>query len=232
MKTVFIFDMDGTLTDARRPIDIDFHEFMLDFICKHHCVIVTGSDRPKTLEQLGLTLTNTFHRTYHCSGNHAFIGAREEYRNTWKMSREHHKFLVEKINTSNAPEKTGNHIEQRVGNVNFSIVGRNASWDQRKRFAEWDKIHQERTLAAITFNETFDDVVAQVGGETSIDIFPQGHDKSQILKQYRDSRTIFFGDKCMPDGNDYSISQECTHAHQIDDGYRQTWNILREQYSG
>jgi len=53
MKTVFIFDVDGTLTDARRPIDIDFHEFMLDFMCKHHCVIVTGSDRPKTLEQYG-----------------------------------------------------------------------------------------------------------------------------------------------------------------------------------
>ena len=228
----FIFDVDGTLTDARKPINPKFHKFLLDFICNHRCIIVTGSDRPKTLEQLGLTLTNTFYRTYHCSGNHAFIGSKEEYRNTWKIGKEHYKFLNDQLNTSNYSEKTGEHIEQRIGSVNFSIVGRNASWDERKNFAEWDKIHQGRTLTALAFNKTFDDVVAQVGGETSIDIFPQGYDKSQICKHYRDSKTIFFGDKCMPDGNDYSISQRCTRYHQIDNGYKQTWNILREQYSG
>ena len=52
--TKFLFDVDGTLTDARKPIDSDFKEFMFRFIERHHCAIVTGSDRPKTVEQIGL----------------------------------------------------------------------------------------------------------------------------------------------------------------------------------
>ena len=48
MTNTFMFDVDGTLTDARRTIDPDFHEFMLEFMEKNKCMIVTGSDRSKT----------------------------------------------------------------------------------------------------------------------------------------------------------------------------------------
>ena len=50
----FIFDVDGTLTPSRKKIE---HEFWAPFLifCRHHDVyLVTGSDRQKTLEQLGL----------------------------------------------------------------------------------------------------------------------------------------------------------------------------------
>ena len=39
----------------------------------------------------------------------------------------------------NYSEMTGNHIEQRIGTANFSIVGRNANWEERARYADWDK---------------------------------------------------------------------------------------------
>jgi hydroxymethylpyrimidine pyrophosphatase-like HAD family hydrolase len=83
---------------------------------------------------------------------------------------------------------------------------------------------------SLAFNEMFDDAIAQVAGETSIDIFPQGCDKSQVLKHYTDTRTIFFGDNCYPGGNDYSAAQASTHFHQIDRGYQQTWEILKKRY--
>ena len=49
----FIFDVDGTLTPSRREIEPDFKNFFSNF-CEHNNVyLVTGSDFPKTHEQLG-----------------------------------------------------------------------------------------------------------------------------------------------------------------------------------
>ena len=228
--TIFLFDVDGTLTDARKPIDPDFKEFMFRFMERHHCAIVTGSDRPKTVEQIGLELTNTFHKVYHCSGNHVFVGDQEHHKNTWTLTEEQYKFLEQELDRFNYPEMTGNHIEQRTGTANFSIVGRNANWDQRNRYSEWEQNHKSREQVALAFNERFDDVVAQVAGETSIDIFPVGCDKGQVLNDYKDSQTIFFGDNCFPGGNDHSAAQASTHYHQIDNGYKQTWEILKNRY--
>ena len=87
-----------------------------------------------------------------------------------------------------------------------------------------------RQLVSLAFNEMFDDVVAQVAGETSIDIFPVGCDKGQVLNDYKDSRTIFFGDNCFPGGNDHSAAQASTKYFQIDGGYRQTWKILESKF--
>ena len=230
LMTKFLFDVDGTLTDARKPIDHEFEQFMLQFVDEHECVIVTGSDRPKTLEQIGLRLTNAFERVYHCSGNHVYIGEKEHHKNTWTLTQEQREFLQEKLDKTDYPEKTGNHIEQRTGTANFSIVGRNADWDQRARYAEWEKHHMGRQLVSLAFNEVFDDVVAQVAGETSIDIFPIGCDKSQVLNNYKSNKTIFFGDNCFPGGNDYSAAQASTKYFQIDGGYRQTWKILKSKF--
>jgi hydroxymethylpyrimidine pyrophosphatase-like HAD family hydrolase len=52
-KDVYLFDVDGTLTNSRSLIDPDFKEFFLNFIANHNVCIVTGSDYSKTLEQLG-----------------------------------------------------------------------------------------------------------------------------------------------------------------------------------
>lgn len=227
--TTFLFDVDGTLTDARKPIDPVFEQFMLEFVKHNHSVIVTGSDRPKTVEQIGLRLTNAFTKVYHCSGNHVFVGNQEHHKNTWTLTQEQHDFLQQQLDKQDYPEKTGNHIEQRTGTANFSIVGRNADWDQRARYAEWDKHHQGRARVALAFNEQFDDVVAQVAGETSIDLFPQGCDKGQVLNDYT-GKTVFFGDNCYPGGNDYSAASASTVHFQIDRGYRQTWKILESKF--
>ena len=229
MTNTFMFDVDGTLTDARRTIDPDFHEFMLEFMEKNKCMIVTGSDRPKTVEQIGLTLTNTFHKVYHCSGNHVYVGSKEHHKNDWSLSQEQIKFIQSTLGRIDYEEKAGKHIEQRIGTANVSIVGRNADWDQRARYAKWDEINKGRAIVAEAYNNAFKDSVAQVAGETSIDIYKIGCDKSQAVLE-QEGTTIFFGDNCYPDGNDYSAAQASTHFHQIDQGYKQTWEILKKIY--
>lgn len=227
--TTFLFDVDGTLTDARRTIDPEFYEFMLKFLSKNICMIVTGSDRPKTIEQIGSTLTNTFKKVYHCSGNHVYVGEEEHSKNKWALSKEQIRFINSTLGRIDYEGKTGNHIEQRTGTANVSIVGRNANWEQRAKYAEWDELNKGRAVVAQAYNKHFKDSVAQVAGETSIDIFKRGCDKSQAIKQQK-GKTIYFGDNCFPGGNDWTAAQVSTVFHQITQGYKETWEILKNQY--
>lgn len=224
--TVYMFDVDGTLTDPRRQIVPEFKDFMFEFVKQHTCMIVTGSDRPKTIEQIGEDLTNSFARVYHCSGNHVFVGNKEVYKSDWSLSEVEHTFLQAILHTFDYPEMTGNHIEQRTGTANFSIVGRNANWDQRARYAEWEKVNKGRDTVAMYYNQEFTNSIAQVAGQTSIDIFKTGCDKSQAIREQK-GKTIYFGDHCNPGGNDFTAAQASTHFHQIDQGYKQTWEILK-----
>ena len=223
---VYMFDVDGTLTDPRRQIVPEFKDFMFEFVKQHTCMIVTGSDRPKTIEQIGEDLTNSFARVYHCSGNHVFVGNKEVYKSDWSLSEAESTFLQAILHTFDYPEMTGNHIEQRTGTANFSIVGRNANWDQRARYAEWEKVNKGRDTVAMYYNQEFKDSIAQVAGQTSIDIYKTGCDKSQAIREQK-GKTIYFGDHCNPGGNDFTAAQASTHFHQIDRGYKQTWEILK-----
>jgi phosphomannomutase len=229
MMTTFLFDIDGTLTDPRRTIVPEFKQFMFNFIKNNNCVVVTGSDRPKTVEQIGEDLTNSFARVYHCSGNHVFEGDKEVYKSDWHLSDAQETFLQAILHTFDYPEMTGNHIEQRTGTANFSIVGRNANWDQRARYADWEKSNRGRDTVAMYYNQEFNDSIAQVAGQTSIDIFKKGCDKSQAIREH-EGTTIYFGDHCQPGGNDFTAAQASKHFHQIDQGYKQTWEILKNMY--
>ena len=50
----FIFDVDGTLTPSRGKIDNDFKKFFVEFCMNNNVYLVTGSDKPKTVEQIVL----------------------------------------------------------------------------------------------------------------------------------------------------------------------------------
>lgn len=203
----FIFDVDGTLTDSRQRIDPEFEKFMTEFTSVHTCYICTGSDRDKTVEQLGTELTNKFKLAFHCSGNSIYEQDNEIYKSDWQLSNEEKHFLIQQLKKSSFPKKTGNHLETRTGTANFSIVGRNADDSQRKLYVDWDTKYDERDYIAYNFNKLFGTKSqAVVGGDTGIDIFQLGKDKSQILEHINTVNTThFFGDKMYEGGNDFTL---------------------------
>lgn len=227
--TSYIFDVDGTLTDARQPIDPNFEEFMQEFTKVHTCYICTGSDRPKTIEQIGKQLTDKFKKAYHCIGNHVYQNGKEIGKTNWQLSQDEYNFLTEALNNTTYLEKTGNHIEQRTGTANFSICGRNVNLTQRQNYVAWEEENKARKTIAQQFNKLFPESEALVAGETSIDIFKKGCDKSQVRHQIKDD-IIFFGDKCMIGGNDYALSTLSESFHQINNGWRETYLLLQNFY--
>ena len=229
----FIFDVDGTLTPSRKKIE---HEFWAPFLifCRHHDVyLVTGSDRQKTLEQLGLDICYTAKRVYNCSGSDVYERDVNVYRDKWELPKKVERFLEDELAYSCFPIRTGVHIERRPGNVNFSILGRGGDLDfkQREEYVKWDTERLEREDILDRLKNAFPDLAITLGGQTGIDIGPKGSDKSQILRDFtKDDELHFFGDKMQEGGNDYSLAMAIAsnmmgEAYNVED-FTETWRIL------
>ena len=201
----FIFDVDGTLTPSRQEIDMDFAVYFSSFCTDNDVYLVTGSDREKTIEQIGEVIYSLSKRVYNCSGSDVWEGEKNVYTSDWRLPQEAEKWLREELRVSEFPLRTGLHIERRPGMVNFSIVGRHATLGERKLYVKHDGVTNERVRIAKEFKKRFPDIEAVVGGETGIDIFPVGKDKSQIINDFnKDDKLYFFGDRMDKDGNDYT----------------------------
>ena len=120
----FIFDVDGTLTPSRKQIEHEFWAPFLIFCREHDVYLVTGSDRQKTAEQLGLDIFYTSKRVYNCSGSDAYEKDKNVYRDDWELPKDVENFLMDELAYSCFPIRNGFHIERSPGGVNFSILGR------------------------------------------------------------------------------------------------------------
>ena len=203
----FIFDVDGTLTDSRQQIDLSFEVYMIKFCCKYDVYLVTGSDRAKTVEQVGLDIYNRSQRVYNCSGSDVYEKDHNVYKSDWKPSRKLINFLSDELDFSTFPHKTGNHIEHRPGGINFSILGRGeGSMKYRKEYVKWDINTTERILMSDRIKSEFPDLNIQIGGQTGLDI--SDSDKSQILRDFiPEDELVFFGDMMKEGQNDYPLAQ-------------------------
>jgi phosphomannomutase len=202
----FIFDVDGTLTDSRQQIDLSFEVYMIKFCCKYDVYLVTGSDRAKTVEQVGLDIYNRSKRVYNCSGADVYEKDHNVYKSDWKPSRKLINFLSDELDYSTFPHKTGNHIEHRPGGINFSILGRGEdSMKYRKEYVKWDINTTERILMSDRIKSEFSDLNIQIGGQTGLDI--SDSDKSQILRDFNsEDELVFFGDMMKEGQNDYPLA--------------------------
>lgn len=231
--TVYLFDVDGTLTPSRGEIDADFlHEIML-WCAGKKVYLVTGSDYQKTFEQVGalcLAVTGVFN----CAGNAYYEKGELVYQNDFLLTQEQKQFLTELMDASPFPLRTGIHIEERIGLTNFSVVGRGATKEQRKQYHLFDLETKERYNISRQFTERFPELEATVAGETGIDIYPVGRDKAQVLDKLT-GPFVFFGDRTEVGGNDHTIYKALT-ANRNNVGWRvndwrNTQTILRTSYS-
>jgi phosphomannomutase len=229
----FIFDVDGTLTPSRQTINPEFKTFFNNFCRKNKVSLVTGSDKPKTLEQLGEDTYNMCHTVFNCNGSDVWQSKKNIYTDNWTLPEDVHEWLTGFLTESKFVLRTGLHFEHRPGMCNFSIVGRNATLGERKLYAKFDKQTNERNTIAKMLKDRFKYVDAKVGGETGIDISKKHNDKSQILKYFDDKEELyFFGDAMHPEGNDYPLKKVILDkgrgiCYNIQD-YKETWNILKD----
>jgi len=221
MNKIYIFDIDGTLTPSRQKMTEEFAKFFDEWSSKNKYYLVTGSDLDKTKEQLPIAYVDRTEAIFPCCGNEMWKGDKQVYRKEFKPPQNLLTYLGEQLRFSDYPIRAGNHIEDRGTLLNFSIVGRDCSLQQRKDYYEYDKLTNERKTIAKYIRDTWKDIDAVIGGQISIDIYPIGNDKSQIMKHITDNiirevhpdiynvdtEFIFIGDGIDNKGNDYPLAE-------------------------
>jgi len=228
----FIFDVDGTLTPSRQQMDFEFMCFMIKFCCTYDVYLVTGSNREKTAEQVGLDVYNRSIRVYNCSGADVYEKDVNVYKSDWKISEEVKKFLRDELDFSQFPVRCGNHIEERPGGINFSILGRGegVNLPDREEYVKWDRNTGERILIADRLKNQFPDLNVQIGGQTGLDI--SDSDKSQILRDFNpEDELVFFGDMMKEGQNDYPLAQAIDNLGGTNysvNGWQETYKKLRD----
>tara|TARA_Y100000593_G_scaffold8428_1_gene15536 strand:- start:5804 stop:6607 length:804 start_codon:yes stop_codon:yes gene_type:complete len=224
-KTIVLFDLDGTLTEARKEIDLSLLVEPLEKLIRVSEIgILTGSGLNYVQEQAAPLFP--FHRLMEkmhilpCNGTEYFAPIMKLTHST-DMSEKLGELKFESLMKNiielqlQCIEKfdiplTGHFVDFRGSMINWCPIGRNASQEQRNRFKEMDKslgIREEflSLLRKEIENNKIEGITAVLGGNTSFDIYPDNWDKTYALQHFEDYDVYFVGDRCEENGNDYEV---------------------------
>lgn len=206
--TILLFDMDGVLTEARRPMTGEMAALVIAATARCSSYIVTGSDYDKVREQVPEAVLERLAGIFACGGNEFWFaggcvfGARHEFPAAMVEA------IDALIKASPYALRRGRHVERRSGMLNVSVVGRNANPVERRHYAAWDANAHERQALAETIMLRFSDYEAVVGGEISIDVVPKGKTKAQVAEMLPPKGPVyFFADRLDPGGNDWPLAR-------------------------
>uniref|UniRef100_A0A7S2TUU0 Phosphomannomutase n=1 Tax=Lotharella oceanica TaxID=641309 RepID=A0A7S2TUU0_9EUKA len=224
---IFLFDVDGTLTIARKEIDSEMKAFMEDLRSKAYVGVVGGSDLPKQLEQLGDNCVNEFDYFFTQNGLVSFKKGQPlastsitEFLGEKKLQKLIN-FILGYLSKIELPCKRGTFIEYRTGMLNVSPIGRGCSRSERNAFEEYDNKTKVRATMVEVLKKEFADfkLTYSIGGQISFDVFPEGWDKTYclpFLEKDGFKEIHFFGDKTYQGGNDYEIyTDKRTVGHSV-----------------
>ncbi len=236
MNTIYLFDVDGTLTPPKTNIDPEFAKQFLQWATDRRVYIVSGGSFMRILNQIKRPILDQMEGVFACMGNayyHNRFNQTDGY-STWTKVYEN-KFTLKKkqkfldeldwiVKDSPFHIKTGRHYEERVGMLNFSIVGRNATMEQRKVYEEYDAKFKEREKIVDKLSKKYKGIDFVIGGAVSMDIFNEGNDKSQVVRRVlkdklQTHRIVFVGDRIPFPGNDHSLARvlrEHPNGHAVE----------------
>ena len=131
--TIYVFDMDGTLTPARLPMTAEFAIQFYEWQKTHKSFIATGSDFKKVEEQLPPSVISSFTGIYSSMGNVLSSKGSLIYQNNFKADSKLFAMLEDyRKNTTYPGTLYPNYIEERIGMINFSVLGRDCPYSERE----------------------------------------------------------------------------------------------------
>lgn len=244
---IFLFDVDGTLCESGKTITFQMALMLNELIKKNIQIgIVGGGTYEKIKHQLSdlvfphyifsecgsvyhkLNLTNTNTYTLINKNN---LRLEPKYKQINQLVKLAMKFISEVDYLV-----SGHFIDLRNGLVYVSMVGMVGTDEERENFINLDKIHSYRTkLIDILGNEAkslgiSDYIDICLGGSVGIAIYPKKWNKTQVLEWIdgKSNQIHFFGDKYLPNGNDYELlSHKDITPHPVDSP-EQTYSKLEE----
>lgn len=231
-KKIFLFDMDGTLTPPRGRIQSNVIRALRELSEYGKIGIVTGSDYDYVWQQMssafdvgGIPVESV--DILPCNGTKRYTPTESRI---FKL--EHEADMIEEIGRENYNSilrlcsgwqwqimtkfdelpYTGTFLQYRGSLLNWCPIGRSADSEARNKWVELDNYHEVRELYAKLLSEMMKTLniqaTAALGGSTSLDIYPEGWDKTYALRHYKGAEVYFAGDKCDLGGNDWHLYEK------------------------
>lgn len=253
-KGLIVFDLDGTLTETKRPMDAEMAGLLRRLLLKKKVAVIGGGSREtfqsqfvdeigKTgnLRNLYLFPTNatTFYR-YH--GGWKSVYRQELPPKDKRRIKEAFRAVLGELRYV-PPKKTyGEVIEDRGTQVTFSALGQDvvASLGAKgvRLKKAWTKKNTPLKLKiAKLVQKRLPEFEARAAGFTSIDITRKGIDKAYGIRQIEKylkipkKEMIFIGDALFPGGNDYAVKKTGV-ASMKTSGPEETKKIIKRIIEG
>ena len=217
--TVFMYDMDGTLTPSRNKMKEDMKAALKLYHKKGiKLAIVSGSDLPKIAEQIGEDMLPLFEYLFTENGLKTYHKGKCIHSNSLveTLGEKDYQILVNAclrvLSEVELPVKRGVFLELRTGMLNVCPIGRSCTQVERDDFEEFDKVYRIREkivkkVQHVLHQQGITNIIMSIGGQISVDVFQKGMDKSYALQFIpKEEDVYFFGDRCFLGGNDYEIS--------------------------
>jgi phosphomannomutase len=240
MKSLLLFDVDGTIAHSGKKIEDKMVDALSFLKQNFEMGIVGGGKLEKILYQLdGLKFDHYFtecgcvyHKRIDNSLEEIYVKNIRNHRLYPKINL----LIKETLSYLSTVDYilTGNFIDLRNGIIYISLIGMVATEEERKVFIELNKKNGYIVkLLTILKNKAremniFPEISICRGGEVGIAIYPVEYDKVQVLDSLMDKyeKIIYFGDKFEIDGNDYNlINNENVIGHKVT-GVEDTLKIL------
>lgn len=216
---VVAFDIDGTLTVSKSPLEADMSDLLNKLLDKYKVAIISGASLkqfesqilshltrdPKRLQNLYLLPTSgaalcTFQNG--AWGCPAVVALTDEEN---KVIHEAFYKMFEEVGFEIPKHLYGEILENRGSQVTFSAFGQKAPIEVKE---SWDKDHAKREKMVEILKKYLPDFESRIGGTNSIDVTRKGIDKAYGLRHLLKflnlgkEKLLYVGDELFPGGND------------------------------
>ena len=227
-KHICLFDMDGTLTEPRKKIKKDMVQSLRRLSNFMDIGIVTGSDFDYVKQQCfdmfdvgGVDPARV--KMFPCNGTKEYQWKNTRYElvssadmistiGQEKYSKILKALLSNQLIISIAHDLpyTGTFFQYRGSLLNWCPIGRSAGDEERAAWVSVDEANGVREHWIENLKNMFVDydvnVTVALGGSTSFDIYPNGWDKTYVLRHLEKYNNVYFvGDRCQEGGNDKAL---------------------------
>ncbi|HTC47749.1 MAG TPA: HAD-IIB family hydrolase [Candidatus Aquilonibacter sp.] len=222
MKTLIVFDLDGTLAGSKSPLNSEMSGLLHDLLLIVKVAVISGGDWPQFEEQLlsnfpqderlkNLSLLPTSGTKFYRYDAGAWTKIysddfsseeRDKILSSLKTAIDIAGFKIAKI--------WGEQVEDRGSQITFSALGQHAPLEEK---AKWDPEVIKRDKIKAILDTFIPEFSVRTGGSTSVDITKPGVDKGYGIGRLRDllnisiKEMIYIGDALYVGGNDYPAKE-------------------------
>jgi phosphomannomutase len=230
MKTLIVFDLDGTLAASKSAIDVEMATLLVALLGEVKAAIISGGALPQFekqvlanlsgdhLENLSLLPTCGTQFLQYINGWHKLYS--EDFTETQKQK------IIAALSSAvassgfQATKTWGEPIEDRGSQITYSALGQQAPLEEKK---SWDPDFAKRKMIKSVLDTSLPEFSVRLGGTTSIDITLPGIDKAYGIRKLRDilripiQEMIYVGDALFPGGNDAPARETGAACIQVRD---------------